>query len=245
MTRTRFHLVGAFPGGAPVERVDVLQHREHLRAGHLLVDRARQMSRREMRLAEQNKDDGIRMPLADLRNFGGRVAVASADLAQIFARHAVETIERFRVIARGHKQFVKRRPVVSPIKIEADALPQFALLDLTPPPFIEDVLVASKYGFDSEHDGTVADQRALLEQGCGMSLRRRQRVIVADQNHVGGMQSILNLLGIEQRIVAAECLVELAKIFSAAVRILGANFALHSRQRVPLRCAAAGSKIRR
>jgi hypothetical protein len=69
-------------------------------------------------------------------------------------------------------------------------------------------------------------------------------MIVADQNHIGGTYGALNLLGVEKRIIGAKSLVELAKIFAAAVRILGAYFALHSRQRVQLHCAAAGSKIR-
>ena len=44
-----------------------------------------------------------------------------------------------------------------------------------------------------------------------------QSVVVADQDDVGCMQSILHLLGVEERIVVAERLAELAKIFAAAV----------------------------
>ena len=69
-------------------------------------------------------------------------------------------------------------------------------------------------------------------------------MVVADEDHVRGVQSALNLLRIEQRIVVAERLIEFAKIFAAAVRILGADFALDPSQRVQLRGAAAGSKIR-
>ena len=70
-----------------------------------------------------------------------------------------------------------------------------------------------------------------------------QRVIVADQDYIGRVHGVVNLLGIENGIVVAKSLVEFAKIFAAVVGILGANFALHSRQRVQLGCAAAGSEI--
>ena len=196
-----------------------------------------------MRLAEQHEDHGVGMALADFGDLGGGMAVAGADLAQIFARHAVQAVDRFGMIARGDQQFVKWGPVVSPIEVEADALAEFALVDFAAPPFVENVLVASENGFDSEHHGAIPSQRPLLNQRCGVALRGGQRVVVADQDDIGGAQSFLHLLGIEQRIVAAKCLVEFAKIFSAVVRILGADFALHSRQRVQLRCAAAGSEI--
>src|SRR2546423_284574 len=75
-----------------------------------------------MRFAEQNKNHRVRMTFADLDDLRSGMAVASADPAQILARHAVETIESFAMISRGHQQFVKRGPVVSPVKVEADAL---------------------------------------------------------------------------------------------------------------------------
>ena len=138
-----------------------------------------------MRFAEQHEDDRIGMALANLGDLGGRVAVARADFAQVFARHAIQPIDRFGVIARGGQQFVKRRPVVSPVEVEADALAQFALVNFAPPPFVEDVLVAGENGFDSEHDGPVAGQRALLDQRRGIALGRGQSVVIADQDDVG------------------------------------------------------------
>ena len=137
------------------------------------------------------------MALADFGDLGGGMTVTRADLAQIFAGHAVETVDSFRVIARGDQQFVKRRPVVSPVEVEADALAEFTFVDIAAPPFVEDVLVAGEDGFDSQHHRTVTGQRALLDQGCGMALRGRQRVVVADEHDVGGLQSALNLLRIE------------------------------------------------
>ena len=55
-----------------------------------------------------------------------------------------------------------------------------------------------------------------------------QGVVVANEYYVGGMQRGLNLGRVEQRVVGAKGLVELAKIFAAVVRIVGADFALHS-----------------
>ena len=77
-----------------------------------------------------------------------------------------------------------------------------------------------------------------------MTLGRRQSVVIADQNNIGRAERALNLLTIQNRVVAAERFIELAKIFPPAVRILRANFTLHSCQRVQLRGAASGSKIR-
>src|SRR5580700_1647099 len=68
-------------------------------------------------------------------------------------------------------------------------------------------------------------------------------MVVADQHDVGGVQSGLKLLRIEERIIVAEGLAELAKVFAAAVRILGADFSLHSGQGVELPGAAAGAQI--
>ena len=48
-------------------------------------------------------------------------------------------------------------------------------------------------------------------------------MVVADQNYVGRMQSVLKLFRVEKRIVAAEGLGKLAKILAAAVRILSAD----------------------
>src|ERR1700683_4929663 len=70
-------------------------------------------------------------------------------------------------------------------------------------------------------------------------------MIVADQDHIRRMQGRVNLLGVQKRIVGAERLAELANIFAAAVRILGADLAFHSCQRVQLRGAAAGPQIDR
>jgi flavin prenyltransferase len=68
-------------------------------------------------------------------------------------------------------------------------------------------------------------------------------VIVADQNNIGRTNGVVKLFGVEQRFVAVEGFGEFAKIFATVMRILSADFALHSRQRVQLGGAAAGSEI--
>src|SRR3984957_20032865 len=123
-----------------------------------------------MRFPEKHEDNGVRMALADLNDLGGSVTIAGADPAQIFARHAVESINRLGVIARGHQQFMKWTPVVSPVEIEADALPKLLLVNFSPPPFVEDVLIAGEDGLHSENYGTVADHRTLLHQHRSMAL---------------------------------------------------------------------------
>src|SRR5258708_38959728 len=140
---------------------------------------------------------------------------------------------------------MKRRPIVAPIQIEADALTQFALINLASPPFLENVLVAGKNSFSSKLDRTIPRHRTLFQELSGISLRRRQGLIVADKDDVRSLQCILNLLRIGHRIVVAEGLIELAKIFAAAMRILTADLTLPPHQRSQLSCASAISKIRR
>jgi hypothetical protein len=59
---------------------------------------------------------------------------------------------------------VERRPIIAPVEIEADALAQFAFIDLTAPPFFEDVLITGEDSFHSEHDAAISGQRALLDE---------------------------------------------------------------------------------
>src|SRR5580765_7520638 len=105
------------------------------------------------------------------------------------------------------------------------------------------MLVARENGFDSQNNFAISSKSTLLNQRCGVALGGRQSVVVSDENDVSRIDSGLNLLGIEYRLVVTICFVEFTQVFAAVVRILGADFALHSRQRVQLRGAAAGSKI--
>ena len=127
-----------------------------LAPGSSLLQYAREMSGSEVRFSEQHEDHGIGMALADLGDLGRSVTVAGADLAQVFAGHAIETVDAFAVVAGRYQQFVERSPVVSPVEIEADALAQFALVDFAAPPFVENVLIAGEDGFDSEHDRAIS-----------------------------------------------------------------------------------------
>src|ERR1700678_4812875 len=104
------------------------------------------------------------MALANLGNLCVDVAVARSDLAQILPRHAIEAVNTFPMIASGYQQFIKRRPIVAPIQIETDALPQFSFVDFAPPPFLEDMLVRGEYRFHTKDDRTIAHECALLHQ---------------------------------------------------------------------------------
>jgi hypothetical protein len=77
-----------------------------------------------VRLAEQYDDECVGMLPAELGDLVGGVTVPRSDFAQIFARHAIEPVDRCSMIARGREQFIKGGPVVSPVELEADALPQ-------------------------------------------------------------------------------------------------------------------------
>src|SRR5260370_1119111 len=157
-------LVGALASGPPIEGVHVLQNGKNFRARQLRVKRARQMSGSEMGLPKKYEDHGVRVAVADLGKFCGGMTVASPHLAQVFAGHAIESVDRFGMVASRNQQFTERCPVISPIEVEANALPEFAFIDLAAPPFVEDVLVAGKDSFDPEHDGAIAGQRPLLDE---------------------------------------------------------------------------------
>src|SRR5258708_38925883 len=140
---------------------------------------------------------------------------------------------------------MKRRPIVAPIQIEADALTQFALINLASPPFLENVLVAGKNSFNSKHDRTIPRHRTLFQELSGISLRRRQGMIGADKDDVRSLQCILNLLRIEHRIVVAEGLIELAKSFAAATRILDADLTPHPHHPSQFSCHSATPNVPR
>src|SRR3984957_7926246 len=174
----------------------------------------------EMRFAEQHKNRGAGMALANLGDLGGSVPVSRPDFPQVFARHAVEAIYAFGMIAGGSQQFVERSPVITPVEIEADALPKFALVNFAPPPLVENVLVAREDGFNAQHHRTPAGQRALLYYRRRIALGRRQSVVIADQHHVGSLHCILKLWRVEKRVVGAEGVAIFAKVFAPVVRVL-------------------------
>src|SRR6185437_4830855 len=112
----------------------------------------------------------------------------------VLARHAIQTINRLGLLARRLHQFIKRGPVISPIKVKADALAEFRLANFASPPLVENVLIAGKNGFHTEHHRTVAGLHTLFEQGSRKSLRGGQSVIVADENRVGMSDGTAQLL---------------------------------------------------
>src|ERR1700721_3290717 len=109
------------------------------------------------------------MAQADFSNLGGSVTIASPDFSKVLTRHTVEAVNRLAVIAGGDQQIVKRRPIISPVEIKADALTKLALVNFAAPPLVEDVLVAGINRFDAEHHGTVARQGVQLGRAAAGS----------------------------------------------------------------------------
>src|SRR5208337_2439146 len=124
-----------------------------------LLEQGGQVLRREMGFAEKDQDQRVGMLAAEFGDLVGGVAVAGPYLAQIFAGHAIEPVDGCIAVAGGGEQFEKCRPVVSPVKIEANALAQFVFINLASEPLVENVLIAGKNGFQSQH------YRALVEFG--------------------------------------------------------------------------------
>src|SRR5579859_7716573 len=103
------------------------------------------------------------MAFANFTNLCGCVPVARANFSQIFARHAIETVDRLSMIARRHKQFVKRSPIIAPIEIEANALAQVILINLAAPPLVKNMLIAREDCLDAEDDWAITLQCTLFE----------------------------------------------------------------------------------
>src|SRR5438445_1522550 len=175
-----FYFVGGFARSAPVKRIDVLQDGEDSYARHLLLQQLRKVAGSQMRLTEEHKNHCVGMLLANLRNFASRVSVTGANLAQVFARHAIQTINGLRVIAGGGQQLVEWSPVIAPVEVEADSLAEFAFVNLAAPPFVENMLIAGKDGLDSEYNAAVACQGSLLDERSGAPLGGGQSVVVTN-----------------------------------------------------------------
>src|SRR5215469_3411538 len=167
--------------------------------------------------------------------------VARPNFSQILPRHAVQTVKTVAVIASGQQKFVERGPIVSPIEIEAHALPKLRFLDFPPPPFVNNVLIAGKNGLEPENHWPIFVESSPLDERCGKALGCRQTVIIADQNNIRRTDCGLDLLAIEHGFVSFESLVEFAEIFAAIVRILRPDFPLHTLERLQLRRNATGS----
>src|SRR5580692_10199165 len=67
------------------------------------------------------------MRATELGNFISGVAIASSDFAQVFARHAIESIGGCSTITCSGEQFVKWKPIISPVDVEADALAELEI----------------------------------------------------------------------------------------------------------------------
>src|ERR1039458_6147000 len=85
-------------GNTPVQGIDILQHREHALAGQTLLKDAGKMRWGEVRFAKEHHDHRVRMPLADLGNPVGCVAIMERSPAQVSARHAIEAVDSLPVL---------------------------------------------------------------------------------------------------------------------------------------------------
>src|SRR5260370_31508619 len=173
---------------------------------------------REVRLPKKNQYQRVGMTLAELGYLVGGVAVAGSDLAQIFAGHAIEPVDGGAVVAGGGKQLVKWSPIVAPVEVEPDALAQLVFVNLAASPFVENVLVARKNGFDSQHYMALAEFGIAEERGQ-IALRVGQGMVVADQNDSGFRGFATHIARGQNFLVGAVRLAELAKIIARCGRV--------------------------
>ena len=155
-------MIAFFPGSLPIECIHVLENSDLSLARHVFVKRTRKMSRSEMRFTKQNQNRGVGMRLTDFPNFVSSMPIPHADLTQVFTRHTIEPIDGFRMLARSDQQFVKWRPIIAPVEIETNALPQFCFTNFATPPFVKYVLVSGKNGFHAEDYRTISGKRPRL-----------------------------------------------------------------------------------
>src|ERR1700733_8011421 len=113
----------------------------------------------KMRFSEEHQNQRVWMAISYLRNLVGRMAIASANLPQVLARHAVKPVNPGALLARGRKNVKEGSPVVSPIQVEANTLAKLALVDLSAQPLIDDMLISGKNRFHSQH------QRPIVQRG--------------------------------------------------------------------------------
>src|ERR1700751_3098133 len=119
--------------------------------------------------------------------------------------------------------------------MKTDSFAQFVFADLTPPPFVENMLVARKDRLESKDNRTFPIQGTALKQRSRKTLAGGQGVIVADQHQIGALHFLVNLIEFDDRLVRAVGLTEISEILAAAIGIIRADFAFHTLQRMQLR----------
>ena len=193
---------------------------------------------RKVRFAHQHDHGSFRMPAADLAELVRGMAIARADASHVAARNAVQAIDQCSGSTGAAQQFGVGRPVVTPIKIEANALAQFVARDFAGLPFVQDVLVAGKHHLQAQQQRAATILGEPFQQRGTVELRGRQRMVIAHQQNVGRAQQRIKRTGGEHAFIAAEGLGKVTQVFAAAARIGGADLALDGGQRVPLAGAA-------
>src|ERR1700758_5083035 len=141
------------------------------------------------------------MARAHFGNLLGSMAVARPNFAQVFPRHAVQSVNSGGLGARFFQQVVERVPVVSPIEIKANALPQFLLVDFSAPPLVQNELVTRKYRFQPQPDRSISNLGALFKKRGSVILRCGQSVVVADQNDVSSLNGFIQMSRIENGVI--------------------------------------------
>src|SRR5437660_2347794 len=92
------------------------------------MDEPRQMVWSKVRFTKQDRDEGIRMALSYLGDLGGSVAITRPDFAQVLARHAIQPINRLRVLPSIAQEGSEGLPLVAPVQVKPDALVQFLFI---------------------------------------------------------------------------------------------------------------------
>jgi hypothetical protein len=158
----------------------------------------------EVRFAEQYKDRGFGMPLANLGDLGGGVAITRADFAQVFARHAVEAIDRLRHDRGPRPAIRKTTSSRSPSRDRSGCAGEVRPRQFRAATILRECAGRGRRWFRRPAP-PVGRQPARAAQpksphSVGPQAGRDNR----RSNHVGSMHCIVNLVAIQKRIVGAE-----------------------------------------
>jgi hypothetical protein len=178
------------------------------------------------------------MRATELGNFISGVAIASSDFAQVFARHAIESIGGCSTITCSGEQFVKWKPIISPVDVEADALAKLNFINLAARPLVENVLVARENGFDSQDDGALAELE-IAKQRRQIALRIGQGMVIADEDDSRSGNFTANVVEADNSLVRGVSVAKIAKVFASGGRVDGTNLTLDAGDGVELSGAAS------
>ena len=174
------------------------------------------------------------MALADFSNLVGGVPVARSDLAQIFARHAIEPVDGCAVVASGARAVRKMASSRIPSRVRNGHAGAVQPSSISPRNH-SSRMCWSREKMVSTPSTTGRWWRSRSQSSeARIALRVGQGVVVADQDDSGVGYFAADIAGGENLLVGAVGLAKIAKILASGGGIDGANLTLDAGNSVEL-----------